>query len=153
MFSAFMASSTKHGLWLWFTVFFMYAILPLADLLFGIDDANPDDELVEKLKDDRYYVYIMYAATVMHWLSLFFVAYVVSQYNWSWFYILGGSLSAGILNGVGLVAGHEMGHKVKDRMQVTCAKLLLACSGYGHFFIEHNKGHHKDGFCRIQLFR
>jgi len=144
MFSAFMASYSKQGLWLWFTVLFMYGILPLADVVFGTDDANPDDELVDVLKDDRYYVYIMYAATIMHWFALFYVAYVVSQYNWSWFYILGGSLSAGILNGVGLVTGHEMGHKVKDRMQVTCAKIILACSGYGHFFIEHNKGHHKD---------
>jgi len=144
MFSALMAAQTGDGEWLWFTVLFLYGILPLVDVIFGTDDANPDDELVEQLKDDRYYVHIMYAATVMHWLSLIAVAYVVSQYEWSWIHILGGSLSAGILNGVGLVAGHEMGHKVKDRMQVTCAKIILACSGYGHFFIEHNKGHHRD---------
>ena len=110
--SAYLAIATDQGAWLWFTVVFMYAFLPAADHFFGNDDANPDDELVEQLKDQRYYVYIMYLATLMHWVSLIGMAYVVSHYDWSWFSILGAALSAGIINGIGLVAGHEMGHKV-----------------------------------------
>lgn len=142
--SAFFAVQTGYGLLLWFTVAVMYAILPFIDYLAGIDRANPSDELVEELQSSRYYVYVMYGATAMHWASLVGMAYVVSQFDFSWFSILGGALSAGIANGVALVAGHEMGHKVNDKGQVLCAKLVLACSGYGHFFIEHNKGHHKD---------
>lgn len=141
--SGYYAVETGFGALLWFTVALMYAILPLVDVIFGEDHSNPSEELVEELKDDRYYVYIMYAATVMHWLSLIGMAYVVSQYEWSWINVLGGALSAGIVNGVALVAGHELGHKVNDKVQVTFAKLILACSGYGHFFIEHNKGHHR----------
>ena len=142
--SAFFAVQTGYGLLLWFTVAVMYAILPFIDYLAGVDRANPSDELVEELQSSRYYVYVMYGATAMHWASLVGMAYVVSQFDFSWFSILGGALSAGIANGVALVAGHEMGHKVNDKGQVLCAKLVLACSGYGHFFIEHNKGHHKD---------
>ncbi|KZY73702.1 alkane 1-monooxygenase, partial [Oleiphilus sp. HI0068] len=142
--SAYAAVETGYGLWLWFTVVFLYGMLPLADHVFGEDRANPDDELVSQLKDQSYYVNIMYIATALHWVSLVGIAFVVSQYNWSWINILGAALSAGILNGLGLVAGHEMGHKVKDRKQVAAAKVMLATSGYGHFFIEHNKGHHKD---------
>ncbi len=142
--SAFFAVQTGYGLLLWFMVAVMYAILPFIDYLAGIDRANPSDELVEELQSSRYYVYVMYGATAMHWASLVGMAYVVSQFDFSWFSILGGALSAGIANGVALVAGHEMGHKVNDKGQVLCAKLVLACSGYGHFFIEHNKGHHKD---------
>ena len=142
--SAYAAVETGYGLWLWFTVVFLYGMLPLADHVFGEDRANPDDELVSQLKDQSYYVNIMYNATALHWVSLVGIAFVVSQYNWSWINILGAALSAGILNGLGLVAGHEMGHKVKDRKQVAAAKVMLATSGYGHFFIEHNKGHHKD---------
>ena len=142
--SAFFAVQTGYGLLLWFMVAVMYAILPFIDYLAGIDRSNPSDELVEELQSSRYYVYVMYGATAMHWASLIGMAYVVSQFDFSWFSILGGALSAGIANGVALVAGHEMGHKVNDKGQVLCAKLVLACSGYGHFFIEHNKGHHKD---------
>jgi len=142
--SAYLAIENNQGAWLWFTVIFFYCILPIADYIFGKDGANPDDELVKKLTNQRYYVYIMYLATVMHWVALIGMAYVVSHYDWSWFSIVGGAFSAGIINGLGLVAGHEMGHKIRDRAQVTCAKFILACSGYGHFCIEHNKGHHKD---------
>jgi len=122
----------------------MYILIPLSDYLFGIDNANPNEQEVQQLISERYYVYIMMLSTLTHWISLVGMAYVVSQYEWSWFYILGAALSTGIINGIALVAGHEMGHKIKDRTQSTCAKILLACSGYGHFCIEHNKGHHKD---------
>ena len=142
--SAFMAIQFQQGLWLWFTVILMYILIPLLDYFFGIDNANPDEQEVQQLTLDRYYVHIMMLSTLMHWVSLVGMAYVVSQYEWSWFYILGAALSTGIINGIALVAGHEMGHKIKDRTQSTCAKILLACSGYGHFCIEHNKGHHKD---------
>ena len=141
---AYLAVETNQGLWLWFTVALLYVLLPLSDHLFGIDKANPDETLIEQIKNERYYVFIMYFTTAAHWLAFVTMAYVVSQYEWSWFNILGGALSTGILNGVGMNAGHEMGHKVRDRKQVGCAKLALACCGYGHFFIEHNKGHHKD---------
>ncbi len=142
--SAWFAIEFKQGLWLWFSVLLMYVLIPLFDTIFGTDNANPTEHEVEQLTTERYYVYIMMLATLMHWIALVGMAYVVSHYEWSWFHILGAALSAGIVNGVALVAGHEMGHKIKDRTQTTCAKLLLACSGYGHFCIEHNKGHHKD---------
>ncbi|KZZ39025.1 alkane 1-monooxygenase, partial [Oleiphilus sp. HI0085] len=66
------------------------------------------------------------------------------QYEWSWFNFIGGALTAGLAAGIGVNLGHEMGHKVNDRTQVFFAKMALALPGYGHFFIEHNKGHHKD---------
>ena len=142
--SAYVAGQSGQGIWLWVTLLMMYGILPLADYIFGTDSANPNDELVDQIKNERYYVYIMYCTTVMHWVALVSMAYVVSQYQWAWLNVLGGALSAGVTNGLGLVAAHEMGHKVKDKTQSFCAKLVLACSGYGHFCIEHNKGHHKD---------
>jgi len=142
--SAFLAVTTESGMWLWSGVVVMYGVLPLIDYLSGLDAANPDEELIEELSTSRYYVYIMYAATFAHWTALVGMAYVVASYDWSWFSILGAGLTAGIINGLGLVAGHEMGHKLNDKGQVISAKLILACSGYGHFFIEHNKGHHKD---------
>ncbi len=142
--SAFLASETGNGLWLWSLLFAWYAILPVLDHFLGLDSANPSDELVEELGKDRYYVYIMYGATVAHWLAIIYVGYTIATVDFSWFNILGASLSVGLSNGLALVAGHELGHKVNDKGQVFAAKVILACSGYGHFFIEHNKGHHKD---------
>jgi alkane 1-monooxygenase len=50
----------------------------------------------------------------------------------------------GFLCGVfGINVAHELGHRINKTEQIM-AKLLLLTSQYIHFFIEHNKGHHKN---------
>ena len=46
-----------------------------------------------------------------------------------------------MLGGVGINTAHEMGHK-KDELERWLAKITLAQTFYGHFYIEHNRGHH-----------
>src|SRR6185437_7335117 len=36
---------------------------------------------------------------------------------------------------------HELGHK-RGAFERWLSKVALAQSGYGHFFVEHNRGHH-----------
>jgi alkane 1-monooxygenase len=50
---------------------------------------------------------------------------------------------AGIASGLGINTGHELGHK-KSRLERWLAKIVLAVPVYGHFWIEHNRGHHRD---------
>ncbi|WP_232787324.1 alkane 1-monooxygenase [Spongiibacter nanhainus] len=141
-----LAMETGNGLWFWSLVIFVYFLFPFADYLMGEDPANPDESLTEALASERYYARLMYLSTALHWVAVFYSAYAVASrgLDWGWFNILGAALSLGVANGLALTAGHEMGHKIKDRRQMTAAKLILACCGYGHFSIEHNKGHHKD---------
>ena len=49
----------------------------------------------------------------------------------------------GWTSGAGINAGHELGHK-KTPAERLLARFALAPSGYGHFNIEHNRGHHRD---------
>ncbi|MFZ6862021.1 alkane 1-monooxygenase [Undibacterium sp. Ji67W] len=142
--SAYMAVHFQQGVWFWSVVPVGYVLIPVLDLVFGKDHANPSDEQVELLKNDRYFARVLYCATAMHWAAMIGVAYVVSHWEWSWPAMLGAGLSAGLVNGVGLAIGHELGHKVTDGQQTLAGKLVIACCGYGHFIVEHNKGHHKD---------
>jgi alkane 1-monooxygenase len=49
----------------------------------------------------------------------------------------------GLLCGAfGINVAHELGHRV-NKFEQFLAKMLLLTSLYMHFFIEHNKGHHK----------
>jgi alkane 1-monooxygenase len=49
----------------------------------------------------------------------------------------------GLLCGTfGINVAHELGHRV-NKLEQFLAKALLLTSLYMHFFIEHNKGHHK----------
>ena len=57
---------------------------------------------------------------------------------------IGAVLSMGILCGVyGINVAHELGHR-NEKWKQHLAKLLLLTSLYMHFFIEHNRGHHKN---------
>src|SRR5450830_1371076 len=139
--SAFLAVHFEQGAWLWLVVPVGYVLVPLLDSIVGKDHANPS---VDQLKNDRYFAHVLYGATAMHWAAMVGMAYVVSHWHWSWVAMLGAGLSAGLINGVGLAIGHELGHKATDQEQTLAGKLVLACCGYGHFIVEHNKGHHKD---------
>jgi alkane 1-monooxygenase len=53
------------------------------------------------------------------------------------------ALSVGVVNGLAINTGHELGHK-NTKLERWLAKIVLAVVGYGHFFVEHNRGHHVD---------
>ncbi len=58
--------------------------------------------------------------------------------------IIGLTLSVGVVCGVtGINVAHELGHRETWYEQLM-AKMLLLGSLYMHFFIEHNRGHHKN---------
>ncbi len=58
-----------------------------------------------------------------------------------WFAKIGLALSVGVLGGTGINTAHELGHK-KDSLERWLSKITLAQTCYGHFYIEHNRGHH-----------
>jgi alkane 1-monooxygenase len=54
---------------------------------------------------------------------------------------IGLALTVGTVAGVGINTAHELGHK-KEKHERWLAKIALAQTFYGHFYIEHNRGHH-----------
>jgi alkane 1-monooxygenase len=50
-------------------------------------------------------------------------------------------MTIGTIAGIGINTAHELGHK-KESHERWLAKIALAQSFYGHFYIEHNRGHH-----------
>lgn len=139
---------------LWIGPILLYVLLPILDLRFGPDGQNPPDGVMEQLENDKYYRYCTYAFIPFQYLSVVFGAYLFTASNlgWlgfptgsegalSWAGKLGVALSVGVLGGVGINTAHEMGHK-KDALERWLSKLTLAQTCYGHFYIEHNRGHH-----------
>ena len=79
----------------------------------------------------------------LHFASLIGAAYWAGTQALSWWGVLLLAVSAGIANGLGINTGHELGHK-KTQLERNLAKIVLAIPAYGHFSIEHNRGHHRD---------
>jgi alkane 1-monooxygenase len=134
----------------WIGPFLIYMLLPALDIKFGRDGQNPPDEVMEYLENDKYYRYCTYAFIPFQYATVLFGAYAFTATNLSWLGYEGGlswvakiglALSVGVLGGTGINTAHEMGHK-KESLERWLSKISLAQTCYGHFYIEHNRGHH-----------
>jgi len=126
---------------LWWPLFFLYLAVPLADAVVGEARNNPPEWAVPQLEADRFYRYLTYALVPVLWLAFVFAAWFVASHELPWWAQLAMVLNAGAVGGFAINLGHEMGHK-HNRLERWLAMLALAPSAYGHFTIEHNRGHH-----------
>ena len=127
---------------LWIPAAVVYGVVPLLDVLLGEDRNNPPEEVVPLLEADAYYRWATYALVPVLWLAFFANAYFVGTQALPWFGVLAMALNTGILCGFAINLGHELGHK-KSKLERNLATAVLSMGAYGHFAIEHNRGHHR----------
>ncbi|WP_299868150.1 alkane 1-monooxygenase [uncultured Hoeflea sp.] len=136
---AYLASG--NGWWVLAPVVFYYGVFVVADHLIGVDPNNPPEEVVEQMASDPYYRVLLFLSLPVFWFSFLACAIAAGQPQTSFLVWLGLAVSAGVSAGTAITVGHELGHKL-NRLDQWGAKLANAVSGYGHFCIEHNRGHH-----------
>ncbi|MAG65843.1 alkane 1-monooxygenase [Pseudomonas sp.] len=134
---------SPNVLWLWLSTIFGYVVIPMLDGVLGEDLSNPPEEAVPALEADPYYRYVTYALVPILWVSFIVNIAFLGLYELPWYGTLAVILATGGSLGFGLNLGHEMGHK-KTGLERWLAKITLALGCYGHFFVEHNRGHHRD---------
>lgn len=134
-----------YGGWLNFGVaIFAFGFIPLMELLVKPNAENLDAAELEMRREDRSYDYLLYLIVPMVYGCIAWYFYNLAFRNPSNIEIAGTTVSLGIiLGGIGINVAHELGHR-NIRFEQTLAKLLLLPCAYLHFFIEHNRGHHKN---------
>jgi alkane 1-monooxygenase len=133
---------TGLGLFWWIGPIFLYILIPLLDVLVGADKANPPEELVAWLEQDRYYRWVTYLFLPMQFAAMVTGFWLMTRHGGlAVVDRIGIATTLGMLNGIAINTAHELGHK-KEHLERWFAKIALAPTGYGHFFIEHNRGHH-----------
>ncbi|MBY4381105.1 alkane 1-monooxygenase [Rhodococcus fascians] len=115
--------------------------LPLVDKFAGVDRSNPPDEALAALDKDKYYRWCVYL-----FLPLQYAGLVAACYLWAHGPLgtperIGLAVTVGVVGGVGINAAHELGHK-RENVERWLSKVTLAQTLYGHFYVEHNHGHH-----------
>ena len=120
-----------------------YGLIPILDNIIGEDLNNPPEEIVPQLEADRYYVSMTYLTVPLHVLTLCLTAWFVGTTPLSWWGLALSALVCGLSNGFAINTAHELGHKYGDKVSLNFAKLALAVPFYGHFNVEHNRGHHR----------
>ena len=119
-----------------------YGLMPVLDALIGEDLSNPPEGVVPQLEADRYYRWLTWATVPLHYVTLIGCAWWAGTQHLTWWGFLILAYSAGAGAGLGLNTAHELGHK-HNWLELWLARLALAVPAYGHFTVEHGRGHHR----------
>lgn len=136
-------SFLSNGWVVFIPLIYAWVLIPILELFLPADDKNLSAAEEELAKSNRLYDYLLYAIVPLQFLALGVFLYSVSFQPQSTIDLVGKTGVMGLLCGTfGINVGHELGHRI-NRFEQFLAKALLLSSLYMHFFIEHNKGHHK----------
>src|SRR5664279_4267905 len=119
-----------------------YGLMPLIDAVIGEDLNNPPEAVVPQLEEERYYRWLTSVTVPLHFVALIGCAWWVGTHELSWWAVLLMGYVAGAGSGLGINTGHELGHK-RTSVEQWLARLVLAVPAYGHFTVEHGRGHHR----------
>jgi alkane 1-monooxygenase len=119
----------------------IFGVFPPLDLLIGFDAQNPPDSVLKWLERDRYYRWCTFAFLPLQYAGLVFAAALWASGDLTVADKVGLALTEAMVAGIAINTAHELGHK-RDRLERWLSKIALAQSGYGHFYVEHNRGHH-----------
>ncbi len=136
-----LVQATGLGIFWFYGPFLVFAIFPVLDLAIGMDATNPPDSVIKWLEQDRYYRWCTYLFIPIQYAGLVFACWLWSSGKLSTLDDIGLTLTVGVVSGIAINTAHELGHK-RASLERWLSKVALAQSAYGHFFIEHNRGHH-----------
>ena len=136
-----LVTATGLGVFWWWGPMWLFVVMPVLDTVIGKDSANPPDSVLKWLEQDRYYRWCTYAFIPIQYASLVLACALWASGGLSTVEALGLALTVGTVAGIAINTAHELGHK-RAALERWLSKVALAQTGYGHFFIEHNRGHH-----------
>src|SRR3954467_2686445 len=162
---------TGWSVWVWIGPIIILGVVPAIDLIAGLDRSNPPDDAIEALEKDRYYRWITFFFLPIQYAGFVGAFAVIAGENPAGWLVnllglhdwgtglpfadrlmgedlgltavdkVGLAISIGAIGGIGINTAHELGHK-REANERWLSKIALAQSFYGHFYIEHNRGHH-----------
>ena len=140
-FAWFYWSLTDFGAFWFIGPVLVFVIFPLLDMAIGLDSTNPPDSVLKFLEQDRYYRWCTYLFIPIQFAGLVFACWLWSSGDLNTIESIGLALTMGVVGGIAINTAHELGHK-RASSEKWLSRVALAQTGYGHFFIEHNRGHH-----------
>jgi alkane 1-monooxygenase len=132
------------GIIIWLPLIYGFVIIPVLELFIKANNKNFDAAEETIARQDKLYDYFLYLIFPLQYAALFFFLQAMKIPDMPIVDRVGHIMVMGLLCGTfGINVAHELGHRINKAEQFL-AKSLLLTSMYMHFFIEHNKGHHKN---------
>jgi alkane 1-monooxygenase len=124
----------------YYTLVVGFFVIALLDVAFGEDRRNADPGEADALQQSRLHTAILWSCAAADLALVAWGASVVGTL--APLQAAGLMLSVGFVTGAqGITVAHELGHSRSEGERVL-ARVLLTAVAYGHFHIEHNRGHH-----------
>ncbi len=132
------------GWWSFGMTYVAFGLIPLFEQFMPKSTDNLPAESEEERSQMPLFNILLYTHVPLLYALVGYALYKVQYQNLTYVEMVGMIFNVGIMLGAyGINVGHELGHRT-NKFEQFLAKTLLLPSLYQHFFIEHNRGHHKN---------
>ena len=131
------------GWWSFGSIYVAFLALPLLELILPsrTDVHAPEEE--EARSGRTFFDYLLYLNLPLLAGAIVYLLHVTTTRELAGYELTGMICNVGLMVGtMGINVGHELGHRTSVFEQ-RIAQALLLFGLYMHFFIEHNRGHHR----------
>lgn len=130
------------GLWCYSAVIAGFIIIPLLDIIIPVNRTSIHENTNTRVLSTYFDVLLYFNIPIVYGLLICFFIRAQAG-NLSSFELTGMLLSLGLyVSTSGVNVAHELGHR-SDKVNKFLAKILLIPALYLHYYIAHNRGHHK----------
>ncbi len=137
-------AAVYFGGYLSFAAFLVaFVSIPILELVLPKSTKNFTPEEEEVRLTTRLFDYLIYFNIPLIFILLWMYFTRVSAGGLELYELIGMTISVGINGAACINVAHELGHR-DEKYEQFMSKLLLMTTLYMHFFIEHNRGHHKN---------
>ena len=131
------------GPWTWLTLLYAFGLVPLLEWARPLAPTTPGVAAATETKRDAFFDGLLYLNVPLQYGLMAFFLFSLKTRAFSATEAAGAILSVGICCGaLGINVAHELGHRSRGWEQ-RLAQAMLLSTWYTHFFIEHNRGHHR----------
>ncbi len=131
------------GVWSPGSIYVAFVALPLLELVLPASTENHTPEEESERVGLRFFDYLLYVNLPVLFGIIYYFLHVVTTRELTSFETVAMVCNVGLLIGtIGINVGHELGHR-DTKVEQWMAQALLLTGHYLHFFIEHNRGHHR----------
>ncbi|MEN0006483.1 MAG: alkane 1-monooxygenase [Bacteroidota bacterium] len=132
------------GIWSFSGIYVAFILIPILDELVPSSTTNLSTEQERSKLSNQFFDWLLYLNLPIIYAIIAYFFYTLTTAELATYEVAGLVCSTGLLVGtIGINVAHELGHRANKREQ-WIAKFLLLSGLYMHFFIEHNRGHHKN---------
>jgi alkane 1-monooxygenase len=134
--------TTPHLTAIWVGIFWLLVIS--LDAFAPGGKSSPAALKLTEISTDNlgYFSWVLRVYVVLQLALIGVGGYVVMQATTSWLTVLGIAFGVGYVTGAqGITFAHELGHS-KSKIDRFCGWVLMTTVCYGHFMVEHYRGHH-----------